>query len=119
MTRETPPKASPAQDKSLSVLPVEDSFAEIVTLIEQARQRACQTVNTQLIELYWKVGETISAKLATAAWGEGVVDQLARYLARTQPGLKGFSRQNLFRMKLFYETYRDDEKLSPLVRELP
>ena len=119
MRLKTPPKAGSVPEKSTSVSSVEDIFAEIVTLIEQARQLAYQTVNTQIIDLYWKVGETISAKLATAAWGEGVVDQLALYLARAQPGMKGFSRQNLFRMKLFYETYRDDEKLSPLVRKLP
>jgi predicted nuclease of restriction endonuclease-like (RecB) superfamily len=119
MTRESPLKVQTVPEKLVSGLPAEEGFAEIVTLIEQARQRAYQTVNTQLIELYWKVGETISAKLATAAWGEGVVDQLAGYLARTQPGLKGFSRQNLFRMKLFYETYRHDEKLATLVRQLP
>lgn len=95
------------------------SFAEVANLIRQARQQSFQAVNTTLIDLYWQVGEYISAKLAAAAWGEGVVDQLARYLAQTQPGIKGFSRQNLFRMRLFYETYRDDEKVSPLVRQLP
>ena len=97
----------------------EPSFAEVANLIRQAKQQAFQTVNTTLIDLYWQVGEYINAKLVSAVWGEGIVDQLARYLAQTQPGLKGFSRQNLFRMKLFYETYRDDEKLSPLVRQLP
>ena len=97
----------------------ESSFAEVADLIRRARQQAFQLVNTSLIELYWKVGEYISAKLATTAWGEGVVDQLARYLTLTQPGIKGFSRQNLFRMKLFYETYRCEAIVSPLVRQLP
>ena len=96
----------------------EASFAEIAQLIGRSRNRAYQAVNTALIELYWQVGEYISAKIAAAAWGEGVVDQLARYLVKTQPGLKGFSRQNLFRMKQFYELYQADEKVSPLVRQL-
>lgn len=95
------------------------SFAEVAELISSARQQAFKAVNTTLVDLYWQVGQYISGKLTTAAWGEGVVEQLAGYLAQTQPGLKGFSRQNLFRMRLFYETYRDDEKLSPLVRQLP
>jgi hypothetical protein len=43
------------------------SFAEVVTLIQQARQRAFQAVNTGLIELYWRVGKYISRKLASAA----------------------------------------------------
>lgn len=95
------------------------SFAEVVQLITQARQRAVQAVNTALIDLYWQVGAVISRKLAAAEWGDGVVDQLARHIARTEPGLRGFTRRNLFRMRQFYEAYRDDEKLSALPRVLP
>ena len=69
--------------------------------------------------MYWQVGAYISSKLESAAWGEGVVEQLADYLARQHPDLKGFTRPNLFRMRQFYETYRADEKVSPLVRQLP
>ncbi len=61
----------------------------------------------------------MSRKLETAAWGEGVVEQLARFIARQHPDLKGFTRRNLFRMRQFYEAYRDDEKVSPLVTQLP
>jgi predicted nuclease of restriction endonuclease-like (RecB) superfamily len=96
-----------------------DDFAEITQLIASARQRAVQAVNTALIELYWQVGQIISRKIEQAEWGDGVVTQLAEHLARTQPGLRGFTRPNLFRMRQFYEAYRDDEKVSPLVRQLP
>jgi len=48
-----------------------------------------------------------------------VVQQLADHIARTHPGLKGFTRRNLFRMRQFYETYVGDEKVSPLVTQLP
>jgi predicted nuclease of restriction endonuclease-like (RecB) superfamily len=98
---------------------LEVSFAEIVDLIEQARQRAYQAVNTELVGLYWQIGQYISAKLAAAEWGEGVVDSLAQHLARTVPGMRGFSAQNLWRMRQLFETYREDAKLSPLVRALP
>lgn len=33
--------------------------------------------------------------------------------------IKRFTRRNLFRMRQFYETYRTDEKVSPLVTQLP
>jgi predicted nuclease of restriction endonuclease-like (RecB) superfamily len=98
---------------------VEATFAEVVGLIERARQRAYLAVNTELIGLYWQIGEYISGKLAAAEWGEGVVDSLARHLARTVPGLRGFSAQNLWRMRQLFDTYRDDPKLSSLVRVLP
>ena len=94
-------------------------FAEITQLIAAARQRAVQAVNTALIDLYWQVGQIISRKIEQAEWGDGVVVQLAEHLARTQPGLRGFTRPNLFRMRQFYETYRCNEKVSPLVRQLP
>jgi hypothetical protein len=68
---------------------LEASFAEVVDLIQQSRQRAFQAVNTELIDLYWQVGEYISRKLEIAAWGEGVVNQLARYIAKQHPDLKG------------------------------
>lgn len=97
----------------------DERFDEVLALINSARQQAIQAVNTQLIELYWQVGAYISRKLEQAEWGDAVVSQLADHLARTQPGLRGFTRPNLFRMRQFYEAYRDDEKVSPLVRQLP
>lgn len=98
---------------------VEISFAEVVVLIEQARQRAYQAVDSELVGLYWRIGQYISAKLAAAVWGEGVVDRLAQHLARTMPGQRGFTRRNLFRMRQFFEAYGADEKVTPLVTQLP
>ena len=97
----------------------QDDFSEITQLIAAARQRALQSVNTTLIELYWQVGQTISRKIEQAEWGDGVVVQLAEHLAHTQPGLRGFTRPNLFRMRQFYEAYRGNEKVSALLRQLP
>ena len=99
--------------------PVSESFGEITKLIEAARQKAFQAVNTVLIDLYWHVGKIISHKVKSAEWGDGVVAQLAIHIAQTQPGLRGFTRPNLFRMRQFYEAYCDDKKVSPLVRQLP
>ncbi|CAN7224627.1 DUF1016 N-terminal domain-containing protein [Pseudorhodoferax sp. LjRoot39] len=98
---------------------MEYAFAEVVRLIEQARQRAYQAVNTELVGLYWQIGEYISGKLAAAEWGEGVVDKLAAHLARTLPGQRGFTRRNLFRMRQFFETYRGDEVVTALLTQLP
>ncbi|WP_122665937.1 PDDEXK nuclease domain-containing protein [Pseudomonas viridiflava] len=98
---------------------LESGFAEIAQLINSAKQTTLQTVNTQLIQLYWQVGAYISDKIDNAEWGEGVVAQLATYLARNQPGMRGFTSRNLFRMRQFYEAYRGDEKVSPLLRQIP
>lgn len=97
---------------------LESSFVEVIEMIQQTRQQAFQLVNTALIDLYWRVGEYISRKMESSAWGEGVVDQLAEYINRQQPELKGFTRRNLFRMRQFFETYRDDETAAQLIRQL-
>ncbi len=94
-------------------------FTEVAAMIVAARQQAYQAVNTTLIDLYWRVGEHVSRKIAAAEWGDGVVTQLAQHLARTQPGLRGFTRRNLFRMRQFYETYRDSPIVSALLTQLP
>ncbi|WP_460418078.1 PDDEXK nuclease domain-containing protein [Pseudomonas sp. microsymbiont 2] len=109
---------TPPQDASASATG-DIRFAEVLALIHTSRQRAVQAVNTQLIELYWQVGAYISGKLARAEWGDGVVSQLSEHLALTQPGLRGFTRANLFRMRQFYEVYRGNEIVAPLVRQLP
>ena len=113
------PQKTRSTAAKVSRAPHEPAFREVLVLIERARQRAFQAVNTELIGLYWQVGEYISRKLESAAWGDGVVDELARYLKRHHPDIHGFTRRNLFRMRQFYVTYRDDTKVSPLVTQLP
>ncbi len=51
-------------------------------------------MKAELIGLYWRICEYINAKLAAAAWGEGVVDRLAQHLARAEPGLRGLAADN-------------------------
>jgi predicted nuclease of restriction endonuclease-like (RecB) superfamily len=111
-----PSKSKPPAVRSIKK--DEATFSEVVRLIATARERATQDVNTALIDLYWKVGEIISHKIEAAEWGDGVVDRLAQFIARTEPGLRGFTRRNLFRMRQFYEAYRNDSKVSPLVTQL-
>lgn len=101
------------------LLSAPDDFNEITQLVTSARQRALQAVNSSLIDLYWQVGGVISRKIAQAEWGDGVVTQLAGHLARTQPGLRGFTRRNLFRMRQFYEAYPDAEFVSAVLTQLP
>jgi predicted nuclease of restriction endonuclease-like (RecB) superfamily len=93
-------------------------FQEILAMIESARERAYRAINTELIDLYWRVGGYLSRKLETAEWGEGVVAELARHIQRQIPHARGFSKSNLFRMRQFHETYRGDPKVAALLRQL-
>lgn len=94
------------------------AFDDVLRLIDSAKQRVYRAANTELIDLYWQVGELISKKIASAEWGDGVVAQLADFIAQTQPNLRGFTQRNLFRMRQFYEAYQGDTKVSPLVTQL-
>jgi predicted nuclease of restriction endonuclease-like (RecB) superfamily len=95
------------------------AFAEVVELIRASRGRALAAVNTTLIELYWQVGESISRRIQTDGWGKGTVAALSSYIQERQPGIRGFSPQNLWRMRQFFEAYRDHPDLSTLSRVLP
>ncbi len=111
-------KVSPAVTQMAPLARV-TSFDEVLALIEAAKRRAYQAVNTELVGLYWQVGEHISRKLESAEWGDGVVAELAATIAQEHPGMRGFTQRNLFRMRQFFEAYRADKKVSPLVARLP
>jgi len=96
----------------------QQAFSELLQHIRLSQQKIFIQVNTALIDLYWLVGKTISQKVQEEAWGKGVIVELANYISQNAPDIKGFSDKNLWRMKQFYETYRDDEKLSAVLREL-
>ncbi|MFZ6767747.1 PDDEXK nuclease domain-containing protein [Undibacterium sp. Di26W] len=93
-------------------------FAEVVRLIGEARQKADRAVNAQLIDLYWAVGEYVSKKIEANTWGKATVSSLADYIQLRQPGQRGFSAQNIWRMRQFYDAYCNTQKLSTLLREL-
>lgn len=80
---------------------LQERFSDIITLIQQARQNAIQTVNAELVNLYWLVGEQISKRLANASWGDKTIDELAHHLKIYHPELKGFNRRGLYRMRQF------------------
>jgi predicted nuclease of restriction endonuclease-like (RecB) superfamily len=96
----------------------ETQFLEVVSLIRQSRNRAYQAVNSELINCYWQVGEYISRRLANAVWGDKSIDDLARFIEKSHPDLKGYNRRCLYRMKQFYDTYYTSPIVSPVVTQL-
>jgi len=93
-------------------------FNNIIQLIEEARSRAFSKANAELVLLYFNVGKIVSSKVADGIWGEGTVDELANYIDDKMPGIGGFNRRGLYRMKQFYEVYSENQFVSPLVTQL-
>ena len=94
------------------------NFKHVVDVIENARQRTFRKVNEELILMYWNVGKIVSEEVKNAENKVDYVDLLAKYIQEECPGIKGFNRPGLYRMKQFYETYHENEKFSPLVRKV-
>ena len=95
-----------------------NDFLQIVQLIQTTRYRALSAVNSELVNLYWQVGQYISTRLEKASWGDGTVVELAEYIKRNYPEIKGFDKKNLYRMCNFYQTYSKLLFVAPLVRQI-
>lgn len=95
-----------------------DFLQEVKERIKSAQYEALKNVNKELIGLYWDIGDMIVKRQGKSGWGKSIVETLAADLQKEFPGIQGFSAQNLWRMKQFFQAYVDNAKLSPLVREI-
>jgi len=90
----------------------------LIKIIENSRNSALRKVNEELIKMYWGVGEYLSKELQDAAFGDSYIDSIVKEIQDAFPGIKGFNRRGLYRMKQFYETYVDDEFVSAVLTQI-
>ena len=100
------------------VISYQPFLKEILTKIQIARYEMLKTVSKQTVSLYWEIGKAVSQKVKQEKWGKSVVEQLSKDLQTEFPGIRGFSASNIWRMKTFFEEYKDNAFLAPLVREV-
>ena len=77
-----------------------------------------EDVNEELINMYWQVGEYLCKESEKASFGDAYIDSISEEIQTAFPGIKGFNRRGLYRMKQFYETYSGNEIVSPLVTQI-
>jgi Uncharacterized conserved protein len=94
------------------------SFLKITDIINTAKRNAFSKVNEELINMYWNIGEFLSVEVDKASFGDSYVDSVAMYIQKEFPGIKGFTRRGLYRMKQFYEIYCDDEFVTTLLTQI-
>ena len=94
------------------------SATTLIKIINESRQSAFRKVNEELIGMYWKVGKFLSEESKNSSFGDAYVDKIVREIQMEFPGIKGFNRRGLYRMKQFYETYKNNEFVSPLVTQI-
>jgi predicted nuclease of restriction endonuclease-like (RecB) superfamily len=80
-------------------------FAEVKTQINSSQAKAALSVNTSLIAMYWNIGEMIANNQALFEGRNNYIEQLAKDLKEEFPGIKGFSKRNLFDIRRFYLFY--------------
>lgn len=91
---------------------------KLVEIIETSRNNALRKVNEELIRMYWLVGEYLSIESMKATFGDKYIDMISKEIQEMFPGIRGFNRRGLYRMKQFYELYRDNAIVSPLLTQL-
>lgn len=90
----------------------------LISIINQSKQNALRKVNEELINMYWKVGEYLSKASEYTSFGDAFIDNIANEIQSAFPGIKGFNRRGLYRMKKFYETYASDEFVTTLLSQI-
>ena len=93
-------------------------FKDMKKEIQKRRYKTLQTVNRELIGLYWEIGKRIVEKQENSGWGDAIVENLARDLSIAFPDTKGFSERNLWNMKNLYLSYKTNSKLQTLSAEI-
>ena len=100
------------------VMNYKNLLREVKERIRGAQYDALRAVNKELIALCWDIGKIVVEKQKKHGWGKSIVENLAKDLQIEFPGMKGFSKDNIWRMRKFYIHYNSNQKLAPLVQEI-
>ena len=108
------------KDKKQINLPVDyiSLLAKVKERVRSAQYTALKSVNKELVGLYWDIGRMIVERQVDAEHGSAIAEKLTADLQQEFPGIKGFSRRNVFYMREFYLNYSDLPKVQPLVAQI-
>lgn len=112
-------RTSKSKLSTVSIEEYANVLLDVKNQIRQSQVKAALAANKELIKLYWSIGKTIAEKQKVSGWGTGVIECLANDLQVEFPGIEGFSRRNIFRMKAFYEAYEKVPQPVAQIEDLP
>lgn len=75
--------------------------------IMQTRYRVMRGANREALALYYSVGGYLMSSVEQARWGDKVVEAISEQLQQELPGLRGFSKANIKKMRIFYDKWKD------------
>lgn len=68
--------------------------------------------------MYWNIGEYLSKYSETAEYGDSYIETISKEIQAAFPGIKGFNKRGLYRMRQFYEIYKNNPNVSPMVTQI-
>lgn len=92
-------------------------FITLKSRIRQSQIKAAVKVNTELLRLYWDLGQDIVARQMETTWGSGFFEQLSNDLRKEFPDMQGFSERNLLYAKKFYLFYTQGKTIRQQVAD--
>jgi len=99
--------------KHIKEMIVKEIYGDIKQLIDNSRENIYQTVNTEMIKLYWSIGKRImdiQRGNERAEYGKELLKRVSEQLVQEYG--RGFSVDNLERMRKFYSLYPKTATLS-------
>ena len=100
------------------IVELQEPIIELSKVIEIHHNNTYRKINEELIMMYLEIGKYLSKKISFEKWGTKMMDTLSIELRKRYPNMKGFEKRNLYRMIQFYETYRHNIIVSPLVTQI-
>lgn len=82
-------------------------FQQLYAIIQKARTKALQSVNSEQLNLFWQVGGFVDQKITGGSWGDKVVDEFALWLKEKDISVKNFDRRNIYRMREFFVSWQN------------
>ncbi len=109
-----PPQRSTALVKAKSVASttkpapeINRLYKRVCEILEASRQRVARTVNTEMVQAYWLIGQAIVEQeqkgKKRAGYGEHLIEGLSARMRAD--GQKGFDKTNLWHMRKFHLQY--------------
>lgn len=107
------------EEKSMISDEYKKLLKEIKEKVRTSQLKAAVAVNTELIKLYWEIGNAVYQKQQSEGWGAKVSEKLGNDLKSAFPDMKGFSPRNLRFMVQFTKEYPDPKIGKQLVSQIP
>ncbi len=96
-----------------------DFIKKLKQQILTSRYVVAKIANAESLKLYFSIGKLVDTEIKKHNWGSKVLEDISTQLQQDLPGLRGFSGQNIYKMRMFYSEWKTEERLfSLMTREI-